>query len=361
MVGADLGGPVEPERGQPGEHLALVGDRRRVHDVVGGDAVGRDQQQAIVARLVDVADLPLGDERGGFAHPREAISGRSRSPGARIPQRAGCCAAHTRALGGDDARHDRQRGDERAGAHVLAEQRRRPARASAAAGRAGPDRSSPRRRARAPRTRRRRRGTCSRARRRRSRARRRPGRRRRRPAPPPAPIGSVSGSDSTSAQQITRLPPMSRASAAALGVADRAERDRAEHEQVGAADAGALRGREREHGAPARPRWPPRTRAEGRSPARATAITAVAAGSRPTITALWRRGQLAQRERGQQREAEDHAERHEREPRERRRGRAAAHARAPAAAPRAARRRPRGRGRRRRGRARRPRRAWPAA
>ena len=45
VVGADVGRPVEPEGGQAGEHLALVGDRRRVHHVVGGDAVGRDQSR----------------------------------------------------------------------------------------------------------------------------------------------------------------------------------------------------------------------------------------------------------------------------------------------------------------------------
>ena len=70
-------GAVEPERRQPGEHLALVRDRRRMDHVVGGDAVGGDQQQAVLAHGVDVADLALGEqveslERGGFAHPRKA-------------------------------------------------------------------------------------------------------------------------------------------------------------------------------------------------------------------------------------------------------------------------------------------------
>ena len=44
-----------------------------MHHVVGGDAVGGDQQQTILADGVDVADLALCEqvemvERGGFAH-----------------------------------------------------------------------------------------------------------------------------------------------------------------------------------------------------------------------------------------------------------------------------------------------------
>ena len=52
---------VEPEDREPGEHLALVGDRRRVDDVVGRDPVGGDHQQ-VVPEVVDLADLALGEE-----------------------------------------------------------------------------------------------------------------------------------------------------------------------------------------------------------------------------------------------------------------------------------------------------------
>ena len=56
--------PVSPNQKhrQAGEDLPLVGDRRGVHDVVGGDAVGGDHEQVVV-ELVDLADLALGDER----------------------------------------------------------------------------------------------------------------------------------------------------------------------------------------------------------------------------------------------------------------------------------------------------------
>ena len=45
VVGDDLPGLLEPEHRQPREHLALVGDRRRVDRVVRRDAVARDHQQ----------------------------------------------------------------------------------------------------------------------------------------------------------------------------------------------------------------------------------------------------------------------------------------------------------------------------
>ena len=97
VVRADVAGAVEPERGQAGEHLALVRDRRRVDHVVGGDAVGGDQQQAVVARGVDVADLPLGDERGGFAHAARLTSGEVDSMCAvRAPSRDPAICVRTR-------------------------------------------------------------------------------------------------------------------------------------------------------------------------------------------------------------------------------------------------------------------------
>ena len=100
-----------------------------------------------------------------------------------------------------------------------------------------------------------------------------------------APIGTVSGADRNTAQQITRQPPSSRDERAALRVADRGERDGDQDLHVAGAHARALCRREREHrDEPGQARNP--EAAEGRSPARRTATTAVAAGSTPTITAL---------------------------------------------------------------------------
>ncbi len=77
VVGADVAQPAEPEGGQAREDLALVRDRRRVHDVVGRDAVGGDQQQAVLAHGVDVPHLPACQvrESGGIAHGGESING----------------------------------------------------------------------------------------------------------------------------------------------------------------------------------------------------------------------------------------------------------------------------------------------
>ena len=71
MVGHDVTGPAEPEDGQAGQDVALVGDRRRMHDVVGGDPVAGDHEQA-VRQVVELADLPAGEQRqvgdGGGRH-----------------------------------------------------------------------------------------------------------------------------------------------------------------------------------------------------------------------------------------------------------------------------------------------------
>ena len=65
MIRNDCARPVEPERGDLGEDLALVGDARAEHVVEGGNAIGRDDQQAI-AEIVDIANLSLsiGSARG---------------------------------------------------------------------------------------------------------------------------------------------------------------------------------------------------------------------------------------------------------------------------------------------------------
>ena len=49
---------AEPVGGQPGEHAALVWDLRRHHHVVRADAIARDHEQSVVAKVVDITDLP---------------------------------------------------------------------------------------------------------------------------------------------------------------------------------------------------------------------------------------------------------------------------------------------------------------
>ena len=50
--------PIEPERGDLRQHLALIGDPRAQDVVEGGDAIGGDDQQA-VAEVVDVTHLAV--------------------------------------------------------------------------------------------------------------------------------------------------------------------------------------------------------------------------------------------------------------------------------------------------------------
>jgi len=58
VVGHDRRGGVEPECGERGEDTALVGDLVTEHDVEHRDAVGRDDEHAIVPDLIELADLP---------------------------------------------------------------------------------------------------------------------------------------------------------------------------------------------------------------------------------------------------------------------------------------------------------------
>ena len=58
MVGDDRLRPLEPERGDLRQDLALVGNARAEHVVERRDAIGGDDEQAI-AEIVDVADLAL--------------------------------------------------------------------------------------------------------------------------------------------------------------------------------------------------------------------------------------------------------------------------------------------------------------
>ena len=280
MVRADVAGALEPEGGQPGEHLALVGDRRGVHHVVGRDAVGGDQQQAVVADRVDVPDLAL--ERCS----RAAAS----LTGARLPREADCFRRHPGSLGRHNAGKYRDRRDQRERARCarsssqrgpgereqrldeldLADLRHAAAREPGVPGEEAEQRADrpPRRRSRA--------------------------RRRRRveiravTAATSADRAAVSGSGR--ARAPSRSPASRRSRARARR--PRRSRSRRGRPRPGLAGrplrhAGALRGGERR----ARPTRPararqPRSPEDGCSPARSTATTAVAAGSSPTITAL---------------------------------------------------------------------------
>ena len=69
----DVPRALEPEDGQAGQDLPLVGNRRGVHDVVGRDPVRRHEQQPVLAYGVDIPHLPAGEvfESGSFAHDRD--------------------------------------------------------------------------------------------------------------------------------------------------------------------------------------------------------------------------------------------------------------------------------------------------
>ena len=62
MVGDDLTGPLEPERGESREHSALVRNRRGMNDVVGGNTVRGDEQQGLRVGFIDLPDLAGSDE-----------------------------------------------------------------------------------------------------------------------------------------------------------------------------------------------------------------------------------------------------------------------------------------------------------
>src|SRR5450759_4310311 len=62
MVGHDPGRLREPEPRQPGEHHPLVRDRRRQHDVEGGQPIRGDEQESVRAHRVQVTDLAGADE-----------------------------------------------------------------------------------------------------------------------------------------------------------------------------------------------------------------------------------------------------------------------------------------------------------
>ena len=60
VVGDDVGEVIEPEQGNLAEDASLVGDAGGQNVVEGGDAVGGDEKQLLVADGVDVAHLAAG-------------------------------------------------------------------------------------------------------------------------------------------------------------------------------------------------------------------------------------------------------------------------------------------------------------
>ncbi len=77
-LGTSAARALEPEPRERGQHAALVGDRRRQHDVERRDAVGRDQQQ-LVAEAVQLTHLP-----GGLVQSRDRVSGMGHLQAARV-------------------------------------------------------------------------------------------------------------------------------------------------------------------------------------------------------------------------------------------------------------------------------------
>ena len=60
VVGDDVGEEIEPEQGNLAEDASFVRDAGGQDVVEGGDAVGGDEKQLLVADGVDVADLAAG-------------------------------------------------------------------------------------------------------------------------------------------------------------------------------------------------------------------------------------------------------------------------------------------------------------
>ncbi len=51
---------IEPEKGELGENLALVGNSAAENMVEGGDSIAGDKEQLVAGKRIDVADLALG-------------------------------------------------------------------------------------------------------------------------------------------------------------------------------------------------------------------------------------------------------------------------------------------------------------
>ena len=102
VVGDDVGGLLEPERRQRGEHAAFVGDEVVEHDVEHRDAVGRDHEHAVVIDLVELADLARIVVR-----ERDVAHGESSTSTAR----AACATARSRSKQASSRSADRCVGD----------------------------------------------------------------------------------------------------------------------------------------------------------------------------------------------------------------------------------------------------------
>jgi hypothetical protein len=68
MVRDKLLRPREPERGETGEHAALVRDLGRKDHIEGRDPVGGDEQQALVVEGVQLAHLAAGEMDRSLRH-----------------------------------------------------------------------------------------------------------------------------------------------------------------------------------------------------------------------------------------------------------------------------------------------------
>src|SRR5215470_10467971 len=64
MVRTDSPRAREPERSEAGQHAALVWNGRRQDDIEGGDAVGGNEQQALVVDRVQLPDLAASEVNG---------------------------------------------------------------------------------------------------------------------------------------------------------------------------------------------------------------------------------------------------------------------------------------------------------
>ena len=80
VVRDELARPREPERGEAGEHAALVRDLGRQDDVEGRDPVAGDEEQALLVERVELATFPLAS---GPPPQAWACSSRTARAGAR--------------------------------------------------------------------------------------------------------------------------------------------------------------------------------------------------------------------------------------------------------------------------------------
>ena len=131
----------EPERGEAGEHAALVGDLGRQHDVERRDAVAGDEQQPLVVERVELAHLAAPDVDGRFRHGRAPPSRIERVEALEDGVDMAACSAEVEDLVEVDARR-RPRGRRGPARGSRAPPPRRASRCAARAGR--------RRRARSP-------------------------------------------------------------------------------------------------------------------------------------------------------------------------------------------------------------------